>query len=119
LGRIASRALPSWRWRPRWSFRSLSCQGADASQTSLARPAIPVLKQADEGHADRAEPAKPEEAAFEPHDDLQAVHAGLPVLVVSMHEELVYAERALRSGAPGYIMKEAGVKACWSQSVRS
>jgi len=36
-----------------------------------------------------------------------------------MHEELVYAERALRSGAPGYIMKEAGVKACWSQSVRS
>lgn len=40
--------------------------------------------------------------------DLLAVHPGLPVLVVSMHDELVYAERALRAGARGYIMKEAG-----------
>ena len=33
----------------------------------------------------------------------------LPVLVVSMHDETVYAERALRSGARGYVMKhEAG-----------
>ena len=29
----------------------------------------------------------------------------LPVLVVSMHEESLYAERALRAGAIGYIMK--------------
>ena len=29
----------------------------------------------------------------------------LPVLVVSMHEESLYAERALRAGAMGYIMK--------------
>jgi DNA-binding NarL/FixJ family response regulator len=40
--------------------------------------------------------------------DLQAIHPTLPVLVVSMHDELVYAERALRAGARGYIMKEAG-----------
>jgi DNA-binding NarL/FixJ family response regulator len=33
----------------------------------------------------------------------------LPVLVVSMHEETAYAERALRAGANGYLMKlEAG-----------
>src|SRR4029079_13657355 len=31
----------------------------------------------------------------------------LPVLVLSMHEESLYAERALRAGALGYIMKQA------------
>ncbi len=30
----------------------------------------------------------------------------LPVLVMSMHDESLYAERALRAGARGYIMKE-------------
>src|ERR1039457_6511846 len=30
----------------------------------------------------------------------------LPVLVVSMHEETLYAERALRAGAMGYVMKQ-------------
>jgi DNA-binding NarL/FixJ family response regulator len=30
----------------------------------------------------------------------------LPMLVLSMHNELLYAERALRAGASGYIMKE-------------
>ena len=40
--------------------------------------------------------------------DVAALHAGLPILVVSMHDEVVYAERVLRAGARGYIMKEAG-----------
>ena len=40
--------------------------------------------------------------------DLRARHPGLRVLVVSMHAEAIYAERALRAGASGYIMKEAG-----------
>lgn len=35
-----------------------------------------------------------------------AVHGNVPILVVSMHDESVYAERALRAGACGYIMKE-------------
>jgi DNA-binding NarL/FixJ family response regulator len=30
----------------------------------------------------------------------------LPVLILSMHDELIYAERALRAGANGYIMKQ-------------
>lgn len=30
----------------------------------------------------------------------------LPILVLSMHDELFYAERALRAGAHGYIMKQ-------------
>jgi DNA-binding NarL/FixJ family response regulator len=34
----------------------------------------------------------------------------LPVLVVSMHEESLYAERALRAGAMGYVMKHEPAK---------
>ena len=40
--------------------------------------------------------------------DMQAVHPELPILVVSMHDEMLYAERVLRAGARGYIMKGAG-----------
>ena len=37
--------------------------------------------------------------------DLRIRHPDLPVLVLSMHDEALYAERALRAGARGYIMK--------------
>jgi DNA-binding NarL/FixJ family response regulator len=40
--------------------------------------------------------------------DLCAARPTLAILVVSMHDEAVYAERVLRAGARGYIMKEAG-----------
>jgi DNA-binding NarL/FixJ family response regulator len=40
--------------------------------------------------------------------DVQAIHPKLPMLVVSMHDEVIYAERVVRAGARGYIMKEAG-----------
>jgi DNA-binding NarL/FixJ family response regulator len=40
--------------------------------------------------------------------DLAAAHPDLPILVISMHDEVIYAERALRAGARGYMMKEAG-----------
>jgi DNA-binding NarL/FixJ family response regulator len=40
--------------------------------------------------------------------DIVALHANLPILVLSMHDELIYAERVLRAGAHGYIMKEVG-----------
>jgi DNA-binding NarL/FixJ family response regulator len=38
--------------------------------------------------------------------DLRARNENLPVLVLSMHDEALYAERALRAGAKGYIMKQ-------------
>jgi DNA-binding NarL/FixJ family response regulator len=37
--------------------------------------------------------------------ELQAHGMALPVLVLSMHEESLYAERALRAGANGYMTK--------------
>ena len=36
---------------------------------------------------------------------IKAEHPQLPVLVLSMHDESLYAERALRAGASGYLMK--------------
>jgi len=38
--------------------------------------------------------------------DVKAICPNLPVLVVSMHDEMLHAERALRAGARGYLMKE-------------
>lgn len=40
--------------------------------------------------------------------DLQAVAPTIPVLVLSMHDEALYAERVLRAGGRGYIMKTEG-----------
>jgi len=42
--------------------------------------------------------------------DIKAEFEDLPVLVVSMHDESLYAERALRSGAMGYVMKHEPAK---------
>lgn len=38
--------------------------------------------------------------------DLRAAGHDLPVLVLSMHDEQTHAEKALRAGAQGYVMKE-------------
>ncbi len=38
--------------------------------------------------------------------DIRIRYPELPVLILSMHDESVYAERALRAGAQGYIMKQ-------------
>jgi DNA-binding NarL/FixJ family response regulator len=38
--------------------------------------------------------------------DIRARWPDMPMLVLSMHDELLYAERALRAGAKGYIMKQ-------------
>jgi DNA-binding NarL/FixJ family response regulator len=40
--------------------------------------------------------------------DVHAMRPELPMLVLSMHDEMLYAERALRAGARGYVMKDAG-----------
>ncbi len=41
---------------------------------------------------------------------IRALSIGIPVLVLSMHEESLYAERALRAGATGYITKNQGAE---------
>ncbi len=39
--------------------------------------------------------------------DVRALHPDLAILVVSMHDEILYAQRALKAGAKGYMMKDA------------
>lgn len=45
-------------------------------------------------------------SGFEVIKSMHALIPTLPVLFISMHDESVYAERALRAGARGYVMKQ-------------
>src|SRR5690348_152616 len=52
----------------------------------------------------------PDKNGLELIKDLQTLYPDLPTLVVSMHDESLYAERVLRAGGRGYIMKQEGGK---------
>ena len=52
----------------------------------------------------------PDKNGLELIKDIQSLRPGLPILVVSMHDEAVYAERVLRAGGRGYLMKQEGGK---------
>lgn len=50
----------------------------------------------------------PDKSGLELIKDFHALRPEMPVLIVSMHDEMIYAERVLRAGGRGYIMKQAG-----------
>jgi DNA-binding NarL/FixJ family response regulator len=50
----------------------------------------------------------PDRNGLELIKDIRALKPELPILVISMHDELLYAERVLRAGGRGYIMKQEG-----------
>jgi len=52
----------------------------------------------------------PDKSGLEVVKDIRGHKPDLPILVVSMHDEALYAERVLRAGARGYIMKQEGGK---------
>jgi DNA-binding NarL/FixJ family response regulator len=52
----------------------------------------------------------PDKSGLELIKDVHTLHPALPILVVSMHDESMYAERVLRAGGRGYIMKQEGGK---------
>jgi DNA-binding NarL/FixJ family response regulator len=54
---------------------------------------------------DVALPGKP---GLELIKDIKTLHPEILILVVSMYDEDIYAERALRAGARGYLMKNEG-----------
>ena len=47
----------------------------------------------------------PGKSGLELIKDVKALYPQLPILILSMHDESLYAERALRAGAGGYITK--------------
>jgi DNA-binding NarL/FixJ family response regulator len=50
----------------------------------------------------------PDKNGLELIKDIRALAPDVLILVVSMHDEALYAERVLRAGARGYIMKQEG-----------
>src|SRR5687768_1059577 len=52
----------------------------------------------------------PDKNGLELIKDLQVRLPGLPILVYSMHDEMLYAERVMRAGAKGYLMKGTPVE---------
>jgi DNA-binding NarL/FixJ family response regulator len=74
-------------------------QGEDAYQSLRAiRETLPDLVLVDVSLKDSD--------GIELLKEIKAQWPDLPVLVLSMHDESLYAERALRAGAGGYIMKQ-------------
>jgi len=49
----------------------------------------------------------PDKNGLELVKDIRALHPATQCIVLSMHDETLYGERALRAGARGYVMKEA------------
>ena len=52
----------------------------------------------------------PDKNGLEVIKDIHAQKPDMPILIVSMHDEALYAERVLRAGARGYVMKQEGGK---------
>lgn len=76
-------------------------QADNASQAvALVQQALPDLVLADLN--------LPGRSGLELIRDIRALSPALPVLVLSMHDESVYAERVLRAGGRGYVSKQAG-----------
>jgi len=46
-----------------------------------------------------------ESSGLELIKDVKAIHPQVDMIVLSMHDEMLYAERAMRAGAAGYVMK--------------
>jgi DNA-binding NarL/FixJ family response regulator len=64
-----------------------------------AKPAIAIVDISMEGGS-----------GIELIKNIKALHPGVMMIVLSMHDETLYAERALRAGARGYIMKREATK---------
>lgn len=55
-----------------------------------------------------ADISMPGKSGLEFIKDMQALYPAIPVLILSMHDESIYAERVLHVGGRGYIMKSEG-----------
>jgi DNA-binding NarL/FixJ family response regulator len=84
----------------------------DLSAASQANTAAQALEAIAQRKPDLAliDISLPDRSGLELIKDLQTLYPDLPTLVVSMHDESLYAERVLRAGGRGYIMKQEGGK---------
>ncbi len=75
------------------------CQAEDASE------AMEFIKESDPDII-IVDISLKETSGLELIKDIKVQYPQLPILVLSMHDESLYAERSLRAGARGYIMKQ-------------
>ena len=76
------------------------CAEADSIQTALE------LIKRHEPHVALVDLSLKNESGLELIKDIKARFPEVLILVLSMHDELFYAERVLRAGAKGYVMKQ-------------
>jgi DNA-binding NarL/FixJ family response regulator len=91
----------------RESLASLIDRQADLCVCGEAATAAAALSGIEAAKADVAivDLSLGERVGFDLIRDLKQAHPRLAVLVLSMHDEDLYAERALKAGARGYVMK--------------
>lgn len=75
----------------------------EATSVSEAMAAIPAAKP----DMIITDITLPDRNGLEMIKDLQVLEPGIPILVFSMHDEMLYAERSIKAGARGYLMKGA------------
>ena len=94
----------------REGLRQLIASEPDLEVCCEAEDAATALRSIEEHHADLAivDISLKESSGLELIKDLRIRRPVLPVLVLSMHDESLYAERVLRAGGQGYLMKHEG-----------
>lgn len=92
----------------RWGYIALINQELDLEVCGEAGSALEALEKIPEADPDLAIVDISLEGmnGIELTKRLQAQEPELPILIISMHDESLYGERALRAGAKGYIMKK-------------
>jgi len=92
----------------RQGLAELVNQEADLAVCGQAEDAHQAMKTVKELKPDMAivDISLKETSGMELIKDLNSQYPNLPILALSMHDESLYAERALRAGARGYIMKD-------------
>jgi DNA-binding NarL/FixJ family response regulator len=80
-----------------------------AWEADNARQALEIISS-NNPHLVLADISLPDKSGLELIKDILALRSNASILVVSMHDETLYAERVLRGGARGYIMKQEGGK---------
>ncbi len=92
----------------RQGLKSLIDAEPDLEICGMAGSASEALQFAETTEPDLAisDLTLPDRNGLELVKDLKALYPGLPILMMSMHDELLYAERVLKAGGRGYLMKE-------------
>lgn len=80
------------------------------SEAGSASEALSILESKDLPDLAILDLSLPDKSGLELTKDIAALYPKLTVLIMSMHDESLYCERALRAGARGYIMKEAAAE---------